>query len=315
MKYVVTGGNGFIGSHIVDKLIDEGHEVSVIDDLSAEAHEQFYFNSKAENHRLDISTCNLQILENIIDGASAVFHLAAESRIQPCIENPTGAVRTNIQGTCNVLQAARSVGTKRIIFSSSSSVYGLKSSIPSKESDIVDCLNVYSVSKYTGEQLCKIYSELYGMETVCLRYFNVYGPRQPLKGQYAPVVGLFLRQYANGEPLTVVGDGNQRRDFTHVSDVVAANISFANIKESGWLQEESKHWKWNWGEVFNVGTGINYSINEIASLFVDYPIINLPARPGEARVSKANISKIKSATGWFPQQNLHDYMINEINNI
>lgn len=313
MKYVVTGGNGFIGSHIVDQLINDNHEVHVIDNLSAEEHHQFYYNDKAKYHEIDI--CSTGTIETIMAGSDAVFHLAAEARIQPCIHNPLIAVENNTKGTASVLQAARLAGVRRVIYSSSSSIYGQAHKTSLREDIHPDCLNPYSVSKKAGEDLCRMYARLYDMETVILRYFNVYGPRQPLKGQYAPVVGLFLRQYRDNEPLTIVGSGKQRRDFTHVYDVVDANIKFVRAKKPGWTNEGCKHWRWNWGDVFNVGTGVNYSINEIVSWFSDYPTKTLPERPGESNETLANISKIRSAINWKPEKNLHDYMIDEIEKV
>ena len=214
---MVTGGSGFIGSHIVDALIKKNHEVVVIDNESSEVHAHFYFNEKATYHKLDVA--DYQTTRSIYDGIDYVFHCAAESRIEPCNLNPILAFKTNTLGTATVLQCAREAGVKRVMYSSTSSGYGLNQT-PNIETQPDDCLNPYSVSKVNGEKLCKMYTDLFGLQTVIFRYFNVYGERQPLRGQYAPVIGIFLRQRAAGEPLTIVGDGNQRRDFTYVGDVV-----------------------------------------------------------------------------------------------
>ena len=219
---LVTGGAGFIGSNIVDELITLGWHVKVIDNESADTHDSFYWNPKAENHKLDISDYNS--IKHLFEGVDYVFHLAAESRIQPTLDNPSLACEVNFLGTCNILNACKEYNVKRMLYSSSSSVYGLSNTTPYNEEMKTNCLNPYSVSKFAGEELCKMYYNLWGVETVTFRYFNVYGDRQPLKGQYAPVVGLFLRQKDNNLPMTIVGDGLQTRDFTNVKDVVNVNI-------------------------------------------------------------------------------------------
>ena len=295
MKSLVTGGAGFIGSNLVDRLLDLGHEVVVIDNEYSDAHDQFYWNDKAENYKYDI--CNYENTRPLYDGVDYVFHIAAEARIQPAIENPIQAVTINSVGTCTVLQCAREAGVRRVMYSSTSSAYGLKNELPNTESQPDDCLNPYSISKTNGEKLCSMYTSLYGLETVIFRYFNVYGERQPLKGQYAPVVGIFLRQRAAGEPLTIVGDGEQRRDFTYVGDVVNANIMAAISNQ----EEEA------FGEVYNVGTGTNYSVNEVAAMISDNTT-NIPPRPAEARLSLANNKKIYEAFGWSPRVKLEDWV-------
>ena len=295
MKSLVTGGSGFIGSHIVDKLVELGHEVIVIDNESADA-EKFYWNDKAQNYKCDIR--DYEKTRSLYEGVDYVFHLAAESRIGPAIENPVNAVSLNCVGTCTVLQCARESGVKRLVYSSTSSGYG-NNPYPNIEIQRDDCLNPYSVSKIAGEKLCSMYTQLFGLNTVILRYFNVYGERAPRKGQYAPVVGIFFRQRAAGEPLTVVGDGEQRRDFVHVSDVVNANIMVAISNPDSEA----------FGQVYNVGNGINYSVNEIAS-WISENVIHIPSRDGEVRVSLAAIDKIKNTFGWSPKVNLKQWIKN-----
>lgn len=297
MKSLVTGGAGFIGSNLVDKLLEMGHEVIVIDNEFSDAHDQFYWNDNAENYKYDIR--DYDKTRPLYDGVDYVFHIAAEARIQPAILNPIEAVNINTVGTCTVLQCAKEAGVKRVMYSSTSSAYG-RNEPPNIETQSDDCLNPYSVSKVAGEKLCKMYTELYGLPTVTFRYFNVYGQRQPLKGQYAPVIGIFLRQRAAGEPLTIIGDGNQRRDFTHVNDVVNANIMAAISN----VDSES------FGQVYNVGTGTNYSINEIAEMF-NHPTINVPPRPGETKLSLANNTKMKTTFGWEPKTNLKEWIKNQ----
>ena len=287
MKTIVTGGQGFIGSHVVDRLVGSGHEVLVIDDNSAQCNEEFYVNEGAQYHK--ISICEYDKIRPLFEGVDVVFHLAAESRIQPAILNPVYATQVNVVGTCNVLQASRDAGVDRVVYSSTSAGYGLKNEPPLKEDMPKDCLNPYSVTKCAGEELCVMYTDLFGLKTVSFRYFNVYGPRQPLVGQYAPVVGLFMEQYKNGETMTIVGDGEQRRDFTHVDDVVDANILAAFT-----TNEEA------FGEVFNVGFGKNYSILELAQL-IGGEYTHIPPRPGEARHTLADTTKIRTILRWDPQ--------------
>ena len=294
VKSLVTGGAGFIGSNLVDHLLELGHEVVVIDNEYSEAHDQFYWNEKAQNYKYDIR--DYENTRSLYDGVDYVFHLAAEARIQPAILNPIEAVSINSVGTCTVLQCSREAGVKRVMYSSTSSAYG-KNQTPNIENQPDDCLTPYSVSKVCGEKLCKMYTNLYGLQTVCFRYFNVYGERQPLRGQYAPVIGIFLRQRAAGEPLTIVGDGNQRRDFTYVGDVVRANIMAAISNPDPEV----------FGQVYNVGTGTNYSINQIARM-INHKTINLPPRPGEARNTLANNQKLRKTFGWEPTIKLEDWI-------
>lgn len=297
MKALVTGGAGFIGSHIVDRLILDNHEVIVIDNESADS-SAFYWNSRAQNFKFDI--LDYESTRRLYDGVDVVFHLAAESRIQPCIENPLKAVRVNVLGTATVLQCAKEAGVKRVIYSSTSAAYGLDNESPSIETMRTDCLNPYSVSKVSGEDLCKMYNRLYGIETLCFRYFNVYGERQPTKGQYALVLGIFLRQNAAGEPLTIVGDGEQRRDFIHVSDIVNANIMVATTNSV-----------LDWGGLYNIGSGINFSVNEIANCISTHQI-RLPFRQGEARITLANIDKVVKHLNWKPKIDLFEWIRNQL---
>ena len=293
-KSLVTGGAGFIGSHIVDKLIEMGHEVIVIDNESAESNEEFYWNDKAQNYKYDIR--DYENTRPLYEGVDYVFHTAAEARIQPAILNPIEAVSINCVGTVTVLQCAREAGVKKVMYSSTSSGYGFNEP-PNDETQRDDCLNPYSVSKVSGEKLCSMYTSLFNLKTVVFRYFNVYGERSPISGQYAPVIGIFLRQRGDSEPLTIVGDGEQRRDFTHVSDVVQANI-LAATKE---VDEEF------YGQLYNVGNGLNYSINEIADAISENKT-NIPPRIGEARTTLADNTKLKSTFGWEPKVNLMDWI-------
>jgi UDP-glucose 4-epimerase len=294
MKSLVTGGAGFIGSNLVDRLLNLGHEVIVIDNEYSDAHDHFYWNDKAQNYKHDIR--DYEKIRPLYDGVDYVFHLAAEARIQPSLMNPIEAISINSVGTVTVLQCAREAKVKRLMYSSTSSGYGTNET-PNIETQPDDCLNPYSVSKVNGEKLCRMYTDLFGLPTVIFRYFNVYGERQPLRGQYAPVIGIFLRQRAAGESLTIVGDGNQRRDFTYVGDVVNANVMAAMSNPD----YEA------FGQVYNVGTGKNYSINQIARMF-NTPTENIAPRPGESRISLANNRKIKKTFGWEPTMKLEDWI-------
>ena len=299
MKSLVTGGAGFIGSNLVDQLLSIGHEVVCIDNEFSDIHDHFYWNAKADNHLLDIR--DYENTRPLYEGVDFVFHIAAEARIQPSILNPVETVSINSVGTCTVLQCARDAGVRRVMYSSTSSGYGMND-YPNVETQPDDCLNPYSVSKVNGEKLCTMYTNLFDVPTVIFRYFNVYGERQPLKGQYAPVIGIFLRQFAAGEKLTIVGDGEQRRDFTYVGDIVNANImaAISNPDDDAF------------GQVYNVGTGSNYSVNEIAAMISD-DTIHIPPRVGESRITLANIQKIKNTFGWEPQVNVGDWVAKQLN--
>ena len=300
MKSLVTGGAGFIGSNLVDGLLGLGHEVIVIDNEYSDAHNHFYWNDYTENYKYDIR--DYEKTRPLYDGVDYVFHIAAEARIQPSILNPVEAVSINSVGTCTVLQCAREAGVKKLMYSSTSAGYGMNSQ-PNVETQPDDCLNTYSISKVNGEKLCKMYTDLFDLDTVIFRYFNVYGERQPIRGQYAPVIGIYLRQLEAGQPLTIVGDGEQRRDFTYVKDIVNANIMAA-------LSNADKE---AYGQVYNVGSGVNYSVNEVAAM-ISEDVKNIPPRLGEARISLANVDKIYNTFAWKPQQNLEEWVKKQIGN-
>jgi len=290
---IVTGGAGFIGSHIVEKLKRLEHMVVVIDNEYSD-NDNFHWRKDTLNVNIDIT--DYKALKKAFTGADYIFHCAAEARIGPAIENPLNALNINTMGTCNVLQCAREVGAKKVLYSSTSSGYGLNEA-PNVETQPDDCLNPYSVSKIAGEKLCKMYTDLYGLNTIIFRYFNVFGERAPRKGQYAPVTGIFLRQKTAGEPLTIVGDGEQRRDYIYVKDVANANVMAAISNPD----DEA------YGQVYNVGSGKNYSVNEIAS-FISDDTINIPPRIGEARNSLANIDKIKKTFAWKPEVDVEQWI-------
>tara|TARA_B100000123_G_scaffold93036_1_gene67597 strand:+ start:1295 stop:2203 length:909 start_codon:yes stop_codon:yes gene_type:complete len=285
MKYIVTGGAGFIGSNLVDLLIEEGHEVHVIDNFSSGKKENC--NEKAQYFELDISDSNnYEDLKNILLGSVGVFHLAALPRVQESIDNPLHFEKNNTLSTINILKACADSNVKRLVYSASSSAYGNTIQLPSKEEDPVDPISPYAMQKYYGEIACRMFANVYGVETVSLRYFNVYGERQSLEGAYALVMCVFARQRLNNEPLTIRGDGEQRRDFTHVKDIAKANILAMHSEMVG-----------N-GEVINIGNSDNRSVNQIANM-IGGPTINVDPVV-EPRETLADNSKARNLLGWKP---------------
>lgn len=289
MKSLVTGGCGFIGSHLVNRLVNLGHEVVVLDRVSP-----LNPNPGAIYYRQDLSEDYLKYIY-LFESVNNVFHLASEVSIPYCVGKPNESMKNNILSTMNVLECSRVHNVDKFIFSSTSAVYGNTMFNPSYETNSVECLNTYSISKYSGEQLCKMYSQLYNLKTVIFRYFNVYGEGQHKTGQYAPVMSIFKRQKENGDPLTVIEPGYQTRDFIHVSDVVYANIlaSQKNLDE--------------YGVVFNIGTGIPTEIQKVADLISSYQI-RIPQRSGEVLHSTANIDKVKTDLGWNWSINVLDWI-------
>ena len=284
---LVTGGAGFIGSHLVDKLIDLEYTVVSVDNESAESNDKFYWRSDAINYTSDVT--NWEIIDHICTRhePDIIFHLASDARVQTSIINPQRSCMTNYIGTCNMLEIAKKYKS-RFVFSSTSSSYGRVNVPPLTEDMKPDCLTPYSVSKVASEYLCKVYNNIYGVESIVLRYFNVYGPRQPIKGVYAPVIGLFQKQQQEGIPMTIVGDGSQRRDFTYISDVIRANI------KAGQCTNDNA-----FGEAINIGTGTNHSILQLTEM-IGGPVEHLALRSGESDVTLADISKAKKLLDWEP---------------
>ena len=303
MKMLVTGGAGFIGSNLVDQLILDGNEVHVIDNFSSGKKENC--NDKAIYHKLDISNVDsIDMLKKIFEHVDTIFHCAALARVQPSIIDPLKYEVNNTLGLMNVLKAAADVKVRRLVYSASSSAYGPTDNLPSKESDPINPISPYANQKYYGELCCRMFSDVYGIETVSLRYFNVYGERQNLGGAYATVVGIFINQILEGNPLTINGDGCQRRDFTYVKDVVNANILASSSLKVGD------------GEVINIGSGKNISINDLADMISKNKIYRKPVN--EPFANLADIRKAKQLLNWEPTVDLGSWikefqLINGIN--
>ena len=292
-KAIVTGGAGFIGSHIVDELVKMGVQVTIIDDFSTGKVENV--NPAAYCWKQDLSTVNIEDLSQFMEHVDTVFHLAALARVQPSIEEPIPYHNVNVTGTHNLLAAAADAGVKRVIFSSSSSVYG-DAKVPTSEDHALNPISPYALHKLIGEQYCKLFSTLYDIDTVSLRYFNVYGDRMALDGAYRLAIPIFATQIKEGKPCTINNDGNQKRDYTYVGDVVKANIMCAkSLKEFN-------------GDVYNVGNGDNVSVNELVEMMGgEKSYGNKVIEPFETLACNA---KIDLDLDWKPEGNLKKW-INE----
>ena len=279
MRILVTGGLGFVGSHLVDKLSqDTENQITVIDNLSSESSSRDYMVEGVEYWIDDVANLNTYRYND--KSFDVIYHLAALARIQPSFKDPLKYLNIDIMGTANVCEFARRSGAK-IVYAGSSSAFG------------GPMLNPYAFAKFTGEQCCELYSKVYGLSTVTARFFNVYGDRQPRSGPYATVVGVFEKQFENSDDLTVTGNGEQRRDFTHVDDIVSGLISLSRITRQG--------------DVYQLGTGKNYSINQLAEMFGGN-IKYIPARPGEAWETLADITSTVEDAKWFPKTQLEKYV-------
>ena len=312
MKCIVTGGAGFIGSHVVEQLLEQGFEVLVIDDFSTtmgtrNEEQCTEFIDKVKLHPKFLGLVDHDLSENwqgdtltqIFYGFDFVFHLAAHPRVDPSIKDPVMYHRLNVDSTLNVLEAARHAKVSKVIFSSSSSIYGDPLLLPTPEHAAINPMSPYGLHKQIGEEYCKLYTLLYGMSTVCLRYMNVFGERQPFSGAYVPVIGIWFDQYVTNKPLTITGDGSQTRDFVYVGDVARANIVAAMVPQN------SSH------AAYNVGSGVNYKISDIASWF-DQRTVFIPKR-FEPHTTQADISLIKQELNWEPLVDLKDYVEKTLN--
>ncbi|MBI3553547.1 MAG: SDR family oxidoreductase [Elusimicrobia bacterium] len=298
---VVTGGAGFIGSHLVERLLNEGHRVTVIDNFSTGRPENLAHLGK--NPALKLVQADIAEhakMAPLFKGAQWVFHLAALADIVPSIERPTDYFRANVVGTESVLEAARAANAQRFIYAASSSCYGIPDRFPTSETADIRPQYPYALTKRLGEELVLHWGQVYGMPVVSTRFFNVYGPRSRTSGTYGAVFGVFLAQKLAGSPYTVVGDGKQTRDFTYVSDVADALVTAAASNASG--------------EIFNVGSGNTYSVNRLVEL-LGGPVTYIPKRPGEPDCTFADTAKINRALGWKPKVSFEDGVKKMLENI
>ena len=285
MKAIVTGGAGFIGSHVVDKLLAKKVDVIVLDNFSTGRPENLeHVKDQIELLRCDLGEYGewIRYFENV----DWVIHLAALADIVPSIEKPDEYFRANVQGTFNVLQAAKQAGVSRLVYSASSSCYGIPDSYPTKEVADIRPQYPYALTKWIGEELVLHWEKTYNISSLSLRFFNVFGPRSRTSGTYGAVFGVFLAQKLASKPFTVVGDGNQTRDFTFVSDVADAIITAIESNLSG--------------EVINIGSDNTYSVNRLVEL-LGGEVINIQKRPGEPDCTWADITKAKKLLNWQPK--------------
>ena len=299
MRTLVTGGAGFIGSNLVDALLAKGHEVNIIDDLSTGKRSNL--NPSAKHYEVALHEASVETLAEILIGVEVVYHTAALARVQPSIQDPVRYNEANVTAIVKLLTACVKAGVKRVVYSASSSAYGNATTFPTPETHPTDSLSPYGLQKYIGELYCRMYSKVYGIDTVCLRYFNIYGPRMNFEGAYKTVIGVFAEQKKSGQTLTLTNDGNQRRDFTYVKDVVAANMLAGESTEKFV------------GEVFNIGNGANVSINEVADM------IGGEKAYGEQRLEPfetlADNSKARKVLGWEPKGNLRRFIEEDLWNL
>ena len=293
-RAIVSGGAGFIGSHLVDKLISMGIRVTIIDDFSTGKRENI--NPAAYCWEQDLATVKIDTLTEYMKNVDVVFHMAALARVQPSIENPVMYHDVNVTGTHNILVAARNGGVNRFIYSSSSSVYGDTDEIPTSENSNTDPMSPYALHKLIGEQYCKLFCSIYDIDTVSLRYFNVYGDRMSLDGAYRLAIPIFATQIKEGIPCTINNTGEQKRDFTYVGDVVDANILAAT------------HPMRLDGNIYNIGNGNNYSVNELVDMMGgEKSYGNSVIEPFE---TLADNTKVKRVLGWEPKGNLKKWIKN-----
>jgi len=290
---VVTGGAGFIGSHLVDTLLAQGRRVRAIDDLSVGRAANLQ--QHAGNPAFELSVADVAdkaAIAGLLDGADRVFHLAARADIVPSIVAPEAYHRANVDGTFNICEAARAAGVRRLVYAASSSCYGQNPPVPTPEEAPASPQYPYALTKYLGEQIVLHWAQVYELPAVSLRFFNVYGPRARTSGTYGAVFGVFLAQMLAGKPLTVVGDGTQRRDFTYVSDVVDAVLAASDSVIVG--------------EAMNVGSGAAVSVNRLVELLGAPETVAIPKRPGEPEITFARIDRIRARLGWEPRISIEE---------
>ena len=299
MKAIVTGGAGFIGSHLVDALLNEHIEVTVLDNFSTGRPE----NLDHVRNQIELVECDLGVQGDWIkyfNKGDWIFHLAALSDIVPSVQQPDSYYRSNVDGTFNVLQASKAAGVKRFVYSASSSCYGIPDHYPTSESAEIRPQYPYALTKRLGEELVMHWAKIYKLPALSLRFFNVYGPRSRTSGTYGAVFGVFLRQKLAGKPFTVVGDGEQTRDFTFVTDIAQAILIAVKSDRSG--------------QIYNVGSGATVSVNRLVKL-LGGDKVHIPKRPGEPKSTFADISKILSELGWKPQVSIEEGIVEIVKHI
>jgi UDP-glucose 4-epimerase len=290
---VVTGGAGFIGSHLVDRLLADGRRVRAVDNfVTGGPHNLKHLAGEARFELVEADIRDRAGTKTALMGAERIFHLAALADIVPSIQNPEGYYDTNVTGTFNVLQAARAMDVRRLVYAASSSCYGIPDNYPTSEEAEIRPEYPYALTKFLGEQLVMHWSQIYGLPAASLRFFNVYGPRARTSGTYGAVFGVFLAQLLADQALTVVGDGEQTRDFTYVGDVADAVATVGGYDDSG--------------EVFNVGTGKDVSVNRLVELLGAGEVIHIPKRPGEPDCTLADVTRINQRFGWVSQVPIED---------
>lgn len=286
-KVLVTGGAGFIGSHLVERLLEDGHSVTVIDNFSTGRPENLEHQKNNRNlHLVEEDISLFESIKRYFESVEVVFHLAALADIVPSIVNPAQYYRSNVTGTFSVAEACRVLGVKKLIYAASSSCYGIADVYPTTEGAKINPEYPYALTKYLGEKIVLHWAGIYKLPVISLRLFNVYGPRSRTSGTYGAVFGVFLAQKLKHKPFTVVGDGNQKRDFIYVSDVVEAFIkaAFSDVKN----------------EIFNIGSGNPQSINKLVSLLQGEKVY-IPKRPAEPDCTWADISKVRQMLNWQPK--------------
>ncbi|MBI2004027.1 SDR family oxidoreductase [Candidatus Pacearchaeota archaeon] len=299
---LVTGGAGFIGSHLVDYLLKEDYKVTVIDNFSSGRIENLAQHKKNKNLRIvNSDVADFNKIKKYFNGIDYVFHLAALADLVPSIKNPLSYHHSNVEGTISVLEASRINNVKRFIYAASSSCYGIPDKYPTPEKSPTNPQCPYALTKYLAEQYVMHWNKVYDLPSLSLRMFNVYGPKSRTSGAYGAVFGVFLAQKIAGKPFTIVGDGNQTRDFVFVSDVVKAYILSAKSDLKG--------------EIFNVGCGESQSINKLANLLGGKKKIYIPKRPGEPDRTLADITQIKKKIGWQPKISFEEGVKIMLNNI
>ena len=299
MKSLVTGGAGFIGSHLVDALLTKGDEVTVLDNFSTGRRENLnHVEDEVELVEADLSLYGTWT--KYFKGVDRVFHLAALADIVPSIENPDTYYQANVTGTFNVMKACKKFNVGKVVYSASSSCYGIPDIVPTPETAEIQPQYPYALTKFLGEQIVLHWSHVYGIPSVSTRLFNVYGPRSRTSGTYGAVFGVFLAQKLNKKPFTVVGDGTQTRDFTYIEDVTSALViaSESNLK----------------GEIINIGSDNTYSVNKVVAL-LGGEVVFIPKRPGEPDCTWADISKVKKLLKWSPTVSIDQGIKNLLDNI